>query len=147
MSKIVDINTNGINGSNLYITSKIFRDPVLAKDGYTYEREPIIKLIRERGTSPFTGEELHIDELEPDDRLQRLAEQHQNEQLQEKSEKIVNSPLSTTTPIDDNIYEEIRSAPKNSRTGLIIIICLLIFLIGLIIGVAVVGFQFYSAGI
>ena len=146
MSKIVDINTDNINDPNVYITARTFRDPVLAKDDYIYEREAITKFILEQGTSPFTGQPLQKDDLRSDDRLRLLAEQHRNEQLAEKSEKIMDYRIPTKPLISDDLSEENRPATKNIRDGLIIIIILLICLIGLILGITIVGFQFYSAG-
>ena len=45
------------------ITLDIFCDPVLAKDGYTYERKAIQDWIRNHGTSPMTREPLLIEQL------------------------------------------------------------------------------------
>ena len=39
------------------------RDPVLAQDGSTYEREAIMKYIAEHGTSPITGQPLDAEHL------------------------------------------------------------------------------------
>ncbi|CAF3733615.1 unnamed protein product [Rotaria sordida] len=76
------------------MTSKTFRDPVLATDGYTYEREAITQWISEEGISPFTGQPLRINDLRFDDRLQLLAEQYRNEQPPENSEPILIRRLS-----------------------------------------------------
>ena len=47
------------------ITYELFRDPVLAEDGHTYERVAIEKWIRENGTSPFTRQPLSMNQLHP----------------------------------------------------------------------------------
>ena len=41
------------------------KDPVVAKDGHTYEKEVIKEWIRKKSVSPFTKEILHIEELMP----------------------------------------------------------------------------------
>jgi hypothetical protein len=40
---------------DLTLTSTIMRDPVIAQDGHTYERESIERWLREHDTSPATG--------------------------------------------------------------------------------------------
>jgi hypothetical protein len=57
------------------ITLEIFRNPVLAQDGHAYEREAIIRWIQQHGTSPFTRQILHVEELCDDDHLKQLAAQ------------------------------------------------------------------------
>ena len=47
------------------ITHEPFRDPIRASDGRLYEREAITKWVSEHGTSPFTREPLHWDDLRP----------------------------------------------------------------------------------
>ncbi|CAF4085472.1 unnamed protein product [Adineta steineri] len=48
------------------ITLRVFRDPVTAADGHTYERQAIVRWIKEHGTSPLTRQPLNIDDLMPD---------------------------------------------------------------------------------
>jgi len=38
----------------LLLTLELFRDPVIAGDGYVYEREAITECIMEHGTSPLS---------------------------------------------------------------------------------------------
>ncbi|CAF1398845.1 unnamed protein product [Rotaria sp. Silwood1] len=47
------------------ITKELFRDPVLASDGHTYERLAIEQWIRSNGTSPLTRQPLFIEQLYP----------------------------------------------------------------------------------
>ncbi|CAF4149729.1 unnamed protein product, partial [Adineta steineri] len=47
------------------ITLRVFRDPVTAADGHTYERQAIVRWIKEHGTSPLTRQPLNIDDLLP----------------------------------------------------------------------------------
>jgi serine/threonine protein kinase len=47
------------------ITLELFRDPVLAQDGHTYEREAIKNWIQKNGISPITREPLSLEHLYP----------------------------------------------------------------------------------
>jgi hypothetical protein len=147
MTSIVGINSEDIIDINFYVTSKIFRDPVLARDNYIYEREAITEYIRKYGTSPLTGQPLRIDDLQTDDSLRLLAERHRNEQPSEYYARIVDCDVLTRTLTDDDQFEEIHSCTKDFPKRLIIIIFFLILLVGLILGSAIVGFKLYSTGI
>ncbi|CAF1642425.1 unnamed protein product, partial [Didymodactylos carnosus] len=57
------------------ITFDLFRDPVVAEDGHTYEREAIISWIRKHGTSPLTREPLTIEALRPNRTLKKLVDE------------------------------------------------------------------------
>jgi hypothetical protein len=63
------------------ITFQIFRDPVIAGDGHTYERAAIVRWISEHGTSPLTRQPLNINELQADDYLRNLADQRRNSSI------------------------------------------------------------------
>ncbi|UJR15021.1 hypothetical protein I4U23_001997 [Adineta vaga] len=62
------------------ITKAILRDPVLAADGFTYEREAILNWFEQSNRSPMTNQELENKELKPNHAirsiLQSLAETH-----------------------------------------------------------------------
>ncbi|CAF4923544.1 unnamed protein product [Rotaria sp. Silwood1] len=47
------------------ITGALFRDPVVASDGHTYEREAIIRWLQRERISPITREPMSIDKLNP----------------------------------------------------------------------------------
>ncbi len=68
---------SNVDNDNLIcpITYQIFRDPVIAGDGHTYERTAIVRWIMEHGTSPLTRQPLNINELQADDYLRNLAAQ------------------------------------------------------------------------
>ena len=51
------------------ITQDVMADPVLAKDGYTYERSAIESWFRTRNTSPMTNAALPSKELLPNHTL------------------------------------------------------------------------------
>lgn len=61
------------------ISHRIMKDPVLAKDGYTYEKIEITKWLAIKNSSPITREELHVEELMPNrlakDEIDRLNTQ------------------------------------------------------------------------
>jgi len=56
------------------ITQDIMKDPVVAADGYTYEKRAITKWIKRKGTSPVTREELSKDRLFPNRLLKKQIE-------------------------------------------------------------------------
>jgi hypothetical protein len=56
------------------ITLKLFNEPVLAEDGYTYEREAITRWINQHGTSPRTKKPLRLNQLTPDDTIKNSVE-------------------------------------------------------------------------
>lgn len=47
------------------ITRVLFRNPVVAADGITYERQAIVQWVKQKGTSPTTRETLSLDKLLP----------------------------------------------------------------------------------
>jgi len=55
------------------ITHELFRDPVLAQDGHTYEREAIENWVRKNGTSPTTGQQLSLEHLYPNHIVKQLV--------------------------------------------------------------------------
>ncbi|CAM4820015.1 unnamed protein product [Rotaria magnacalcarata] len=55
------------------ITFSLFRDPVIAEDGHTYERESIIKWIKHDSTSPLTREQISIAGLRPNHTVRNLV--------------------------------------------------------------------------
>lgn len=57
------------------ITQDIMNKPVVAADGYTYEKAAIIKWIKKKGTSPITREELSKHQLFPNRLLKKQIEE------------------------------------------------------------------------
>lgn len=57
------------------ITHELFRDPVVAEDGYTYEKRVIIEWIRRAGNSPFTRQPLLVSNLRPNYAVRQLVEE------------------------------------------------------------------------
>ena len=55
------------------ITYEIFRDPVVAADGHTYEREAIEQWIRRRARSPVTNLPLASRDLVPNINMKKLV--------------------------------------------------------------------------
>jgi len=54
------------------ISGEIMTDPVIAKDGHTYERNNIVEWFRERLSSPLTNQHLTSDELTPNHTLKKV---------------------------------------------------------------------------
>lgn len=65
------------------ITLEIFRDPVMAQDGHTYEREAIEEWIQNNGTSPVTNQKLSIEHLAPNHAIKKVVDHFENS-LREK---------------------------------------------------------------
>ncbi|CAF3419238.1 unnamed protein product [Rotaria sp. Silwood1] len=56
------------------LTLKLFRDPVVAQDGHTYERKAIEEWIRKKGTSPLTDQPLSIENLIPNRAMKKIVD-------------------------------------------------------------------------
>ncbi|CAF1343186.1 unnamed protein product, partial [Didymodactylos carnosus] len=56
------------------ITLDLFRDPVLAQDGHTYERTAIEQWIRRNGTSPLTRQPLAIEHIYPNYKVKQILD-------------------------------------------------------------------------
>ena len=53
------------------ITLELFRDPVVAEDGHTYEREAIVEWIKKNGRSPLTDQSLSLERLYPNHAMKK----------------------------------------------------------------------------
>lgn len=56
------------------MTLEIMDDPVIAEDGYTYERSAITRWINENGTSPMTRMRMQASELRPNRAIKALID-------------------------------------------------------------------------
>ena len=66
-----------LNALTCPITLELFVDPVLASDGYTYERSAIVEWVKNHhDTSPMTREKIKIKELESNRIIKQLADQY-----------------------------------------------------------------------
>ena len=65
------------------ITLALFRDPVVAEDGHTYEREAIVRWIDQSGDSPLTKQPLTVEALRPNYVMRRMVERFE-QNLQRK---------------------------------------------------------------
>jgi serine/threonine protein kinase len=52
----------------------MFRDPVLAQDGHTYEREAIVKWIEKHGRSPITDQQLSLEHIYPNYEIKKAID-------------------------------------------------------------------------
>ncbi|CAF4393659.1 unnamed protein product [Rotaria sp. Silwood2] len=83
---------NLLNAITCCITKAILRDPVVAADGFTYEREAILNWFKDSNRSPMTNQELENKELKPNHAvksiLQSFCDSKKNEKkLDEKPPK------------------------------------------------------------
>ena len=65
------------------ITLALFRDPVMAQDGHTYERQAIEAWIAKNGTSPITDQQLSLENLYPNYVIKKAIDRFENS-LREK---------------------------------------------------------------
>lgn len=65
------------------ITQEVFRDPVVAADGQTYERDAITRWLSHRQTSPLTGQPMPATALYENTALRKSIEEYM--ELQEKN--------------------------------------------------------------
>jgi hypothetical protein len=90
------------------ITYQIFRDPVIAGDGHTYERAAIVRWIAEHGTSPLTRQPLNINELQADGYLKNLATQRRSSSTSSNYsinlDQSVLQQQNSTMPYNCNVY-------------------------------------------
>ena len=63
------------------LTFEVFRDPVVASDGHTYERAAIERWVKINTTSPVTGRTLRLDFIVDNLALRSIIEQHVAEHL------------------------------------------------------------------
>lgn len=56
------------------ITLELFRDPVLAQDGHTYEKDAITEWIGKNGRSPITDQRLSLEHLYPNYAIKKAVE-------------------------------------------------------------------------
>ena len=75
------------------LTLTTMKDPVLARDGYCYERNAITKWINEHGNSPETNEKMTVDDIIPNDALRDIL----SHTLQSLSTSTSTSASSTST--------------------------------------------------
>jgi hypothetical protein len=67
------------------ITLQIMTEPVLAPDGYTYEKSAIESWLRRHGTSPHTRFRMRISDLVVNRAVRDLIQQQQAEALQQSA--------------------------------------------------------------
>ncbi|CAF2892778.1 unnamed protein product [Rotaria sp. Silwood2] len=72
------------------LTMALFRDPVLAQDGHTYEREAIEDWIRKNGTSPKTNQQLSLEHLYPNHLVKNLVGTFETSLIEKNYQFILN---------------------------------------------------------
>jgi proto-oncogene tyrosine-protein kinase Met len=110
------------------LTMELLRDPVLAQDGHTYERENIEQWIRSKGTSPITRQPLSIEHLYPNRTVKELIDVFETLLRQKNYQFILNvdvkkkegrRPLFQT--IGKTIFEAEWLSDKNNRPKIVIL--------------------------
>ena len=70
------------------ITLLPMKDPVIAEDGHTYEREAIVHWLQTNPNSPLTRQPMRIDALNPNTKLKQAIERYnKKDEKKEKKEK------------------------------------------------------------
>ena len=72
------------------ITLELFRDPVLAEDGHTYEREAIVQWIERNGRSPLTNQPLSLERLYPNYAIKKLIDRFESSMKNKRYQYILN---------------------------------------------------------
>lgn len=87
------------------ITMVLMKDPVLASDGYTYEKEAIQQWLRSNTISPLTREPMRMDGCRPNralkdaiERWQKDKETPKKKKTQGKEAKEIMNPTVTSMP-------------------------------------------------
>jgi len=91
------------------ITLEVMRHPVLAPDGYTYEREAITKWISEHGNSPQTRQRMRVDQLLPNRAIADLIEQADGNDRIDANES--NVDYASYVDIDTNTNSDTTTPP------------------------------------
>ncbi|CAF3439345.1 unnamed protein product [Rotaria socialis] len=66
------------------ITGAMFRDPVVASDGHTYERKAIIRCLQKEKISPITRQPMSIDKLNPNRIVKQMVDERRAEWRKKK---------------------------------------------------------------
>ncbi|CAF0932013.1 unnamed protein product [Didymodactylos carnosus] len=103
------------------ITGELFRDPVMADDGHTYDRKAITRWLRENKTSPITREHIELATLRTNYTVKRLVDNYRienklplpvdDEEEERMSVKSVESSINNFSHFSEN--EEITIINRN----------------------------------
>jgi hypothetical protein len=79
-----------LNALTCPITLELFVDPVLAGDGYTYERSAIVEWIKyHNGTSPITRQPIKIKDLKSNRIVKQLADQYRTPSIPKIGKELI----------------------------------------------------------
>ena len=96
------------------ITRDLMEDPVIAEDGYTYERSAITRWINDNGTSPLTRIPLRVSELRPNRAVEELIDAYREQSRNPQT--TVNIMFITLAKFDSyNNILDIRGATFHSK--------------------------------
>ncbi|CAF4034564.1 unnamed protein product, partial [Rotaria magnacalcarata] len=71
------------------ITLELFKDPVLAQDGHTYERQAIVEWIQKKGRSPITDQPLSLEHLYPNHAIKKAVDHFENTMKSKKYQYVL----------------------------------------------------------
>ncbi|KAF0977053.1 hypothetical protein FDP41_003706 [Naegleria fowleri] len=115
--------TDQTNNTNTYpqefycpITQEIMYDPVIGKDGHTYEREAIKKWLEEHNVSPMTREPMRADQLVSNIALRNTIEQIVNASENLNGSSSNQGPRSTQMVSSPSLNT--RSSPMHMNTDI-----------------------------
>ena len=97
------------------ITQELFVDPVIDRDGNTFERAAIVEWIRVRGTSPITRNALSVEDLAPN---RVLASAIESERASLPTHHPQNTPLNVSNGLI--LHKRIFFDSSNTLTNMIL---------------------------
>jgi hypothetical protein len=95
------------------ITQDFMRDPVIAEDGHTYEREAITAWLTKHSTSPITREYISHERLLSDPTLKKMIEDFVKERQQQMMEKQLKLKERVLHSSSEDEIEEIRVSKQS----------------------------------
>lgn len=81
------------------ITQEIMRNPVIAEDGHTYEKDAIENWLEKSPTSPMTRQQISSEKLIPNLALKQLIDQWKDEQRRSKGKAKVANDEAQSPPV------------------------------------------------
>uniref|UniRef100_A0A7S4JAI2 U-box domain-containing protein n=1 Tax=Odontella aurita TaxID=265563 RepID=A0A7S4JAI2_9STRA len=102
------------------ITQETLEDPVVAPDGFTYERLAIEAWLEQNGTSPQTREAMRVEDLVPNRALRGLIEdqgQGKSEGLKENIAEEINHDVTSPEELYERASIEVKSSARVSTAA------------------------------
>src|ERR1700722_19151793 len=103
------------------ITGEIFRDPVIAQDGHTYERKAITDWLQQNGSSPITQESMDVSTLRTNHVVRKMIDEfttmYQLQQAQYKFQLDIDIKKTKQRPIFQAFGKSIYEVEWINRKG------------------------------